>query len=303
MSHKVVRRGFLKSIAAGSGALALAGSAEHAMAEDKFLSSAKLGNFNLFYEEHGEGPAVVFAHGAGGNHMSWWQQVPVLSQKFKCITIDHRAFGFSRDVPGGPGSRAFVGDLTGLLDSLGIQKVALVGQSMGGSTVLGFAAAHPERVSALIMSDTNGGYSNSEIVEIRRKLGTPKTPAGMTAREFMLARATAPDFPKREPARWFLYREISAMTLPPEPGPQAPPASGPAPMPDISRIMDKKVPVLFVVGAEDQLISPLIIEAMHRAMPGSELVKVPGAGHSVYYEKPEEYNRIVMEFLGKRVTA
>jgi pimeloyl-ACP methyl ester carboxylesterase len=197
-----------------------------------------------------------------------------------------------------------VGDLTGLLDGLGIQKVALVGQSMGGSTVLGFAAAHPERVSALIMSDTNGGYSNPEIAEIRRKLGTPQTPTGMSARDVMLARATAPDFPKREPVKWFLYREISAMTLPPEPAAQASaPTSGPAPSPDIARILDKRVPVLFVVGAEDQLISPLIIEAMHRKMPGSELVKVPGAGHSVYYEKPDEYNKIVMEFLSKHAAA
>src|ERR1700676_3061572 len=167
MSKTLVRRGFLKSVVAGSGALAFVGPAERAAGEDKFLTSAKFGDFNLFYEVHGEGPAVVFAHGAGGTHMSWWQQVPVLSQKFKCITIDHRTFGYSRDVAGGPGPRAFMKDLTELLDSLGIQKAALVGQSMGGTTVLGFASAHPERVSALIMSDTIGGYSDSEIADLR----------------------------------------------------------------------------------------------------------------------------------------
>src|SRR5580658_10259134 len=195
MSKGVVRRGFLKSIGAGSGALALVGSAVRAAAEEKFLTSAKLGDFKLFYEVHGEGPAVVFAHGAGGTHLSWWQQVPVLSQKFKCITIDHRTYGYSRDVAGGPGPRAYVTDLTQLLDTLGIQKVALVGQSMGGTTVLGFASAHPERVSALIMSDTIGGYSDSEIVDLRRKLAPGPPPAGVSARDAMLARAFAPDFP------------------------------------------------------------------------------------------------------------
>lgn len=98
----------------------LAASGTRAAAEDKFLTSAKLDNFELYYELHGDGPSVVFAHGAGGTHMSWWQQVPVLAQRYKCITIDHRTFGYSRDVKGGPGRRAFVQDLKGLLDQLGI---------------------------------------------------------------------------------------------------------------------------------------------------------------------------------------
>jgi 3-oxoadipate enol-lactonase len=300
MSKDTVRRRFLKSIVTGSGALAFAGSAKRAAGEDKFLTSAKLGDFKLFYEVHGEGPAVVFAHGAGGTHMSWWQQVPVLSQKFKCFTIDHRTYGYSRDVAGGPGSRAFVTDLTELLDSLGIQKVALVGQSMGGTTVLGFASAHPERVSALIMSDTIGGYSDSEIAELRRKLQPGPPPAGVSAREAKLARAFAPDFPKREPVRTFLYREISSLTLPADPAPAA--ANGSAASTSIAPLLDKKIPVLFIVGAEDQLIQPPIIEAMHKKMPGSQLVKVPGAGHSVYFEKPDEYNRIVADFLSKHTT-
>src|SRR5580693_2156226 len=201
MSNEIVRRSFLKNVAAGSAAVAIAASGEPAFAEDKYLTSTRLGDFQLYYEIHGAGPAVVFAHGAGGTHMSWWQQVPVVSQKYRCITIDHRTYGFSRDVKGGPGRGAFVPDLTGLLDSLGIQKTALVGQSMGGTTVLGFASAHPDRVSALIMSDTIGGYSDSEIADLRRKLQPGPPPAGVSAREAMLARAFAPDFPKREPVR------------------------------------------------------------------------------------------------------
>jgi len=293
MTKDVMRRRFLQRVAAGSGALALSGSATRAAAEDKFLTSAKLENFQLYYEVHGEGPAVVFAHGAGGTHMSWWQQVPVLSQKYKCITIDHRTFGYSRDVQGGPGRRAFVQDLRGLLDQLGIQKAALVGQSMGGQTVLGFASANPNRVSALIMSDTTGGYTNPEIVEIRRSLGA--APAG-------IERAFAPGFAKREPAREFLYREIGALTTAANPAP-ATAAASPAVSTDIGPVLAKKIPVLFIVGEQDQLIPPPIIEAMHKKMPGSQLVKVAGAGHSVYFEKPEDYNKIVMDFLQKHAGA
>ena len=293
MQNKVARRQFLRRVAAGSGAMAFAGSRSRASAEEKFLAPAKLGNFSLYYEVHGEGPAVVFAHGAGGTHMSWWQQVPVASQRYKCVTIDHRTFGYSRDVTDGPGRTSFVQDLKGLLDQLGIQRTALIGQSMGGWTVLGFASQYPERVSALIMSDTNGGYSNPEIAEIRRTLAP--SPAS-------LDRAFAPGFSKRDPARAFLYREISALTQAANP-PVGAQQNFQAIHPDIGPVLAKKVPVLFIVGEQDQIIPPPIIEAMHRAMAGSQLIKVPGAGHSVYWEKPEEYNRIVMEFLGKHAPA
>ncbi|HYL37398.1 MAG TPA: alpha/beta hydrolase [Bryobacteraceae bacterium] len=293
MHKNVARRHFLQRIAAGSGALAFAGSETPAAAEDKYLTSVRLDNFNLYYELHGDGPPVVFAHGAGGTHMSWWQQVPAVSQKYKCITIDHRTFGYSRDLKDGPGRRAFVQDLRGLLDQLGIQKTALVGQSMGGSTVLGFAAAHPDRVSALIMSDTTGGYSSPQIAELRRTLAP--APASID-------RAFAPGFAKRDPARAFLYREINALTQ----AANQPPAAQqntPAASTDIRPVLDKKIPVLFIVGEQDQLIPPPIIEAMHKQMPGSQLVKVPGAGHSVYFEKPDDYNRILLDFLNQHAAA
>lgn len=293
MQKNVARRHFLQRVAAGSGALTLAASGTRAAPEDKFLTSARLDNFELYYEVHGDGPAVVFAHGAGGTHMSWWQQVPVLAQKYKCVTIDHRTFGYSHDVKGGPGRRAFVQDLKGLLDQLGIQKTALVGQSMGGSTVLGFALANPDRVSALIMSDTTGGYSNPEIAELRRTLAP--APAS-------IERAFAPGFSKRDPARAFLYREINALTAAAN-QPAAAAQTTPAASPDLGPLLDKKIPVLFIVGEQDQLIPPPIIQAMHKKVPGSQLVKVAGAGHSAYFEKPDDYNRIVMDFLQKHTPA
>ncbi|HKS92033.1 MAG TPA: alpha/beta hydrolase, partial [Tepidiformaceae bacterium] len=93
---------------------------------------------NLYYESHGDGPAIVFAHGAGGNHLSWWQQVPYFRERYRCITFDHRGFGRSVDPGTTPAQRAFPEDLRGLLDGLGIERAFLVAQSMGGSTCLGF---------------------------------------------------------------------------------------------------------------------------------------------------------------------
>ena len=56
---------------------------------------ANINGIELYYEVHGEGPALVLAHGGGGSHLSWWQQVPEFSQTYKVITFDHRSFGHS----------------------------------------------------------------------------------------------------------------------------------------------------------------------------------------------------------------
>jgi 3-oxoadipate enol-lactonase len=65
------------------------------------------GGFRFYYEDTGgPGPTVLFLHGAGGNHLSWWQQVPVFAEEYRCVTVDQRGFGQSPDVPGGPGPTA-----------------------------------------------------------------------------------------------------------------------------------------------------------------------------------------------------
>ena len=76
------------------------------------------GQSRLYYEEAGEGGlAVVLAHGVGGNHASWFNQVPTLSGKFRTIAFDHRGFGNSDDVEG-IGASAYVDDLERLFDEL-----------------------------------------------------------------------------------------------------------------------------------------------------------------------------------------
>ena len=96
------------------------------------------GNFRLYYEDSGGNkPAMLFLHGAGGNHLSWWQQVPVFAADYRCITVDQRSFGQSPDVPNGPGCAALASDALALLDHLRLERVAVVAQSMGGWAAVG----------------------------------------------------------------------------------------------------------------------------------------------------------------------
>lgn len=290
--RRVGRRRFVERALAAGGGLAFAAAAPRLAAQGRFLTPAPLGDgFDLYYEVHGHGPPVVFAHGAGGTHLSWWQQIPAMSEHFRCITFDQRGFGYSRDVPDGPGRAAFVDDLHGLLEHLGIDRVALVGQSMGGWTTLGFAAAWPERVTALVLCDTPGGYSDPEVARLMEQRPAERG-------------AFAPSFAGREPELAFLYREIQRSTLDRAPGGGARAAVGPRADPtDIAPVIEHEVPVLFVVGQEDSIFPPAALEAMHRKLPGSEFALVPDAGHSVYFERPEVFNRLVIEFLRRHTSS
>ena len=82
--------------------------------------------FRLYYEDTGgNGPTLLFLHGAGGNHLSWWQQVPVFAEEYRCVTTDQRGFGQSPDVSGEPGPSALATDAVALLDHLEISQAAL----------------------------------------------------------------------------------------------------------------------------------------------------------------------------------
>src|SRR5713226_17675 len=116
----------------------------------------QIGKFSLYYERVGEGPPLLFLHGLGGNHLSWWQQVPFFMRSFECITVDQRGFGMSPD-PENLFNEAHPDDLAALMEELKINRAVLIGQSMGGWTVVGCALKHPERIAAMVMAGTIGG--------------------------------------------------------------------------------------------------------------------------------------------------
>ena len=281
------RRTFLTSLGFAGGAVAVDGYTPRLLAQSDRLETVSLGDFDLYYEVHGEGPPVVFAHGVGGTHLSWWQQIPAMSEHFQCVTFDHRGFGYSRDVGDRPGSEAFIDDLRALLDHLGLDRVGLIGQSMGGRTTLGFASAYPERVAALILCDTTGGYIDPTIERLRSQQSTERSPF-------------APSFIERHPERAFLYREIQRLTLERElEAMRIQVESAPT---EINPIIEHEIPTLFIVGEDDTLVAPAVIEAVHDKIPHSEFAVVPEAGHSVYYERPRMFNRLTVEFLKRHMS-
>src|SRR5262244_2750080 len=134
-------------------------------------------DFRLYYEDTGgNAPTLLFLHGAGGNHLSWWQQVPVFAEEFRCVSVDQRRFGQSPDVAGGPGPAALATDTLALLDHLGIARAAVVAQSMGGWSAVGAAVRAPERFWAIVLANTVGNLSDPEIAALRQRLVASSPP-------------------------------------------------------------------------------------------------------------------------------
>lgn len=239
------------------------------------VECAPVGGIDLYYQDVGEGPPVVFLHGAGGNHLVWWQQVPAFADDYRCIVPDQRMYGLSADAPDGPGVEAFVDDLAALLDHLGVERAALVAQSMGGWTAAGFAAEHPDRVAALVLADTPAG-----IVDIDPGDG-----------EVDVSRAYADALADE---LQFLYRSISGLNVHTPEGVVADLAAFDV---DPGRLVEADLPVLVLAGEDDVLTPVPLVREVHERLDGSTFVTVPGAGHSVYFERPEEFNDLVAAFL------
>lgn len=247
----------------------------------------------LYYESHGSGPVMVFAHGVGGNHAIWFNQIAQFAKTYTVITFDHRGFGNSKDLQH-QGRSAHTDDLAGLLDHLGVDSCALVGQSMGGGTCVGYAKLFPNRVQALVLADTLHGLQLPENVASIMQQARAATESLGQIERVLGARTRQTD-----PARAELYRQINSFNATNRQS-----ITGAYPyMLTPAELGALGVPVLFIAGEEDVLFPVTAIKAVQEQVTGSEWIEVMHAGHSAFYEQPEQFNRGVGDFLLRRVSS
>ena len=111
------------------------------------MSTVEVNGARLWYDEAGDGAAVLLVHGGLGDSGLWEPVTPLLAERFRTIRSDLRFFGRSTG-PAVPWS--WQEDLVGVLDALGIERAALVGLSLGGRIALDVALAHPDRLWAVV---------------------------------------------------------------------------------------------------------------------------------------------------------
>lgn len=241
----------------------------------------------LYYEIHGEGATVVLAHGIGGNHAIWYQQVAVLSRSYQVLVFDHRGFGNSTD-PQGLGRSGYVDDLKALLDYLQVDKAALIGQSMGGGTCVCFTCTWPERVSALVIADCLHGLVESDDVQALMDVARSAT-KDLSQIERVLGYRVR----KQNPAAAVLYQQINSFNASDRHNLQGQYEKIYTPQ----ELAATKVPTLFIAGMEDVLFPIEAIRKMQEQVDGSFIVELHDTGHSAFYESPVEFNDSVLSML------
>lgn len=255
----------------------------------------------LYYEMAGQGETVVLAHAGFVDCRMWDEQWQTFTQHYRVIRYDMQGFGLS-DPATGPVSRR--DELYGLLRSLNVERAHLIGCSMGGSAALDLTLAHPELVASLtLVSSVPGGfeYRGEPPGQLMEMIEAIQRGDKSRASELQLRLWMDGPFRKPEQVDPDIRRRTAVMNRIPVDNetwlradsrpvdPLDPPAA--------MRLAEIHVPVLVMAGALDD---PEVVRAadyIATSIPGTSKVIIPDAAHVPNMEKPEEFNRTVMEFL------
>jgi pimeloyl-ACP methyl ester carboxylesterase len=277
--------------------------ARAAAARGAVLSVAALNDTELAYDLRGDGFPVVLVHAGVGDRRLWDAQAEVFAERYLVLRPDLRGFGES-PLPGGPFS--WVDDLRALLDHLGIDRAALVGNSMGGKVALDFTLAHQERVAALVLvGSALSGHVRWPESEARDEEEEALLDAGRMDEAVELNLRTWLDGEGREAAdvtgderarvaemqRLALEIAVPAFEASPPPEPVGwvdPPAA--------TRLGEVGVPTLVVVGSHEIEEFRSISDRLAAEIPGARKAVLPAA-HLVAFERPDEFNRLVLDFF------
>ncbi|WP_406632565.1 alpha/beta fold hydrolase [Amycolatopsis sp. WGS_07] len=250
-------------------------------------------DWKIHYHEAGEGHPLVLLHGGGPGATGWSNYAPnieALSRNFRVIAPDLPGWGDSDAADFA--TLDHVEAASQLLDALGIEKAAFVGNSMGGHTSLRLAAERPERVSHLI---TMGPPIPTEGLKIMFETYSDATPEGMRRLvEIMVydkARFATPE----------LCQERSAAALARPEHLRAVAAAVPkAPIPiwlDLASVSGITAPALLIHGRDDRVVSFESTLFLAANIPDSRAVLINRCGHWAQLEHAEEFNRLVTDFV------
>ncbi|HEX6644722.1 MAG TPA: alpha/beta fold hydrolase [Gemmatimonadales bacterium] len=248
----------------------------------------------IHYEVAGSGEPVVLIHGGFGDMRMWDGQFDVLAREYRVLRYDHRGFGRS---PAPDTAYSPVRDLVALLDRLGMDDAHLVGNSLGGALAITFALLHPERTRSVtvVASGADGfRYPQSDIDAITEVITLVRSGRREEALEKWLANpmvavATNQAGVKEKVER--MVREnagIWTMAAWPQ-QPLTPPAS--------RRLGQLRDPVLVVIGDRDSRSVRMFADSTAAMIAGAERAVMTGTDHLPHMEKPEEFNRLLIEFL------
>jgi pimeloyl-ACP methyl ester carboxylesterase len=268
------------------------------------MPRVSVNGIELHYVEMGAGEPLLLIMGFGGDHQAWAFQVGAFSERYRVISFDNRGAGQSA-VPDVPYStRMMADDAVGLLDALGIERAHVLGVSMGGMIAQEVALNHPRRVRSLQLHCT---YAQPDrymlaLMEAWRSVRVKATPEEwlrMVAL-WLFAPVTFAERPE------FIEAVIQTGLANPHPftltgffrqgdavrGHNA-----------LERLATLACPTLVSVAAHDILVPPRFAHALAAAVPKAELRVLDDAGHAYFWERPDAFNAMCLDFLARNAGA
>ena len=248
---------------------------------------------DIAYERVGEGPPLVFVHGAAGDSRMWQPQRAALADEFTVVAWDEPGAGRSSDVPADFRLADYADCLAALIEALALGPAHLAGLSWGGTLVLELYRRHPGRVATLILADTYAGWKGSlPEEEVRARVAGARQMLAAPAEEFD---PTLPGLFAGDPPADFvsLLEEIAAAVRPDTLRTQLSLMAEADQRDLLPRIA---VPTLLIWGELDAR-SPLdVARQFEQAIPDTTLHVIPDVGHVSNLEAPERFNEAVREF-------
>lgn len=285
--------------------------------ESEFVDSdsqfIEINDVTIHYKEKGEGDKTfILLHGFGGSTFSWREVMDDFAQQGRVIAYDRPAFGLTErpmpeDWTENPyGMKANIELLRELMDTMGIEKAILVGNSAGGGVAVAFGLEYPERVESLILVDpgVGGGRGPQLPAWALPMMWTPQI------RHIgpLLMRDYQENLPNTIEREWFdgtkltdeikqeylnvlkiknwdrAFYELTYSPAYPELRPL---------------VKELTVPAFIIAGKEDRLIRSWYFETIAQEIPGAQLVLLPACGHVPQEECPQEFMNEVLNYLQK----
>jgi 3-oxoadipate enol-lactonase len=251
-----------------------------------------------YLDEGGGEPVLLLVHGFPLSARMWEPQIVAFSDRYRIVAPDLSGFGDSEVPPerSAYSIDAYADQVAGLAGGLGLDRVVLIGLSMGGYIALAVARRHPQILAGLVLADTRAEADSPE-VKTRRSdqqvfLGARKDVAPLVdgLLDTLLSQRPAAGQEVAERAGALMHAAdangwIGAL----EAMKQRPDAT--------SGLAGIAVPTLVVVGEDDSITPPAAAEALAEGIPGARLILVPAAGHLANLENPEAFNQALGDFL------
>jgi pimeloyl-ACP methyl ester carboxylesterase len=259
------------------------------------MGAVEVEGLRIAYERAGSGPPLVLLHGYVGDGPTTWRgQLDALGDQFTVIAWDAPGAGHSADPPESFGLAGYADALAGFVDHLGLGRPHVAGLSFGGILALALAGRHPTVASTLVLASAYAGWAGSLSPDA----------AAQRLRQAMVLAELPPDefvgtllptmFSDGTPAEVVDAFARSMRAFHPAGFRAMARASAENVRDALPRIT---VPTLLVHGDQDVRAPFPVAEDLHRSIPGSTLVVLPGAGHACNVEAPEDFNAAVRGFL------